>query len=125
MLAVAAMSVVATGSWAGSLLDLGSLQADPEAYQSKVVRVTGTVTKHKMRHLRREESHVDRCFQLFTLTDDTGSMRVAYQSKCAGAKTSLRNRDVVTVEALFEWAPGQSGMLKVQSVLAKVAPSAE
>jgi hypothetical protein len=125
MLTVAAMSVVATGSWADSLLDLGSLQADPESYQAKVVRVMGTVTKHKIRHLRGEESNVEKCFQLFTLKDDTGSMQVAYQSKCAGAKTSLRNRDVVTVDALFEWTPGQSGILKVQSVVTKVAPSAE
>jgi hypothetical protein len=59
------------------------------------------------------------------LNDETGSIQVAYRSNCAGAKTSLRNRDVVTVEARFEWTPGQSGLLKVQSVLAKVAPSAQ
>src|SRR5262245_49582843 len=120
-----ALGLAATLSWADTPLDLGSLLADPETYQSKVVRVTGVVTNHKMRHLRGEESPVEKCFQLFTLKDDTGSIQVAFRSNCAGAKTSLRNRDVVTVEGRFEWEPGQSGMLKIQSVLTKVAPSAQ
>jgi cytochrome c-type biogenesis protein CcmE len=120
---VLAISVAATLSWAGSALDVGSLLATPESYQSRVVRVTGIVANHKMRHLRGETT--EKCFQLFTLNDETGSIQVAYRSNCAGAKTSLRNRDVVTVEARFEWTPGQSGLLKVQSVLAKVAPSAQ
>jgi cytochrome c-type biogenesis protein CcmE len=115
---VLAISVVATLSWAGADLDVGSLLADPESYQSQVVRVTGIVVNHKMQHLRGETT--EKCFQLFTLKDETGSIQVAYRSNCAGAKTSLRNRDVVTLKARFV-----SGMLEVQSVLAKVAPSAE
>ncbi len=119
------LSTLATLSWAGAVLDVGVLLAEPEAYQSKVVRVAGVVTKHQLRHLRGEASQVDKCFQLFTLNDQTGSIRVAYRSNCAGAKTTLRNRDRVTIEARFDWGPGQSGILQVQSVLAKVAPSAQ
>jgi len=112
-------------SWGGTVLKIGSLVADPESYQSQVVRIEGVVTKHKLRHLGGEMSGPDSCFQLFTVKDETGSIQAAYRSNCAGAKTALRPRDLVTVEGRFEWAPGKSGHIHVQSVLAKVAPSAQ
>jgi hypothetical protein len=34
----------------------------------------------------------------------------------------LRNRDRVTMDARFDWAPGKAGRLNVQEVLAKMAP---
>jgi hypothetical protein len=114
------ISVASTLSIAGTELGPGSLLADPESYQSQVVRVTGTVVNHKIRR-----SHTNRCYQSFTIMDETGSIRAVHGTSCAGVKNALRNRDIVTVEARFEWAPGGSGLLKVQSVLARVAPSAQ
>jgi len=117
-----ALILVPPLSWAKTVLKIGSLVADPESYQSQVVRVAGVVTKHKLRHLG---GGANGCFQLFTLKDETGSIELTYRSNCAGAKTTLRPRDLVTVEGRFEWGPGKSGQITVQSVLAKVAPSAQ
>jgi hypothetical protein len=62
---------------------------------------------------------------LFTLEDETGSIDAVYKANCSGARNSLRDRDVVTVEAQFERTSSDSGMLKVRSILSKVAPSAQ
>jgi len=123
ILTVLAIGASGALSWASPVLDIGSVLADPETYQSQVVRVSGIVTKHKIRHLKGWRT--EKCFQWFTLKDDTGSIQVAFRSNCSGAKTSLRNRDLVTVDARFEWTAGRSGLLQVQSVVMKVAPSAQ
>ena len=116
------LAIGATGplTWANTALDIAVVLADPELYQSQIVRVTGVVANHTIRR-----SRAGRCYQTFTMNDDTGSIRAVHKANCAGAKNALRNRDVVTVEARFQWAPGQSGLLKVQSILIKVAPSAQ
>ena len=116
---VLALSLVATLSWAGTVQDVRSLLDDPGAYQSKVVRVTGTVYNHKMRR------GMNKCFQLFTIEDEAGSIEAVYQANCSGAGNALRDRDFVTVEARFELTSSNSGMLKVQSIVSKVAPSAQ
>lgn len=116
---VAAVSLAATLSFAGTVADVGSLLDNPDAYQSKAVRVTGTVSNHKI------QRGVTRCFQLFTLEDDTGSIDAVYKASCSGARNALRDRDVVTVEARFEVSSGKEGMLKVRSIVSKVQPSAQ
>ena len=68
---------------------------------------------------------MNKCFQLFRIEDKAGSIEAVYQANCSGAGNVLRNRDVVTVEARFELTAGNSGMLKVQSIVSKVAPSAQ
>jgi hypothetical protein len=118
--AILTINVASTLSMAGTELGPGSLLADPESYQSQVVRVTGTVANHKIRR-----SHGNRCYQSFTIMDDTGAIRAVHGASCAGVKNPLRNRDIVTVDARFEWAPGESGLLNVHSVVARVAPSAQ
>ena len=116
---VVALSLVATLSFAGSVADVGSLLDDPNTYQSKAVRVTGTVSNHKI------QRGVTKCFQLFTLEDDTGSIDAVYKASCSGARNAIRDRDVVTVEARFEVTSGNSGILKVRSIVSKVQPSAQ
>lgn len=116
---VAAVSLAATLSFAGTVVDVGSLLDNPDAYQSKAVRVTGTVSNHKI------QRGVTKCFQLFTLEDDTGSVDAVYKASCSGARNALRDRDVVTVEARFEVTSGREGMLKVRSIVSKVQPSAQ
>jgi cytochrome c-type biogenesis protein CcmE len=115
---VLAVSLVATRSTADTVPDVGSLLGNP-AYQSQVVRVTGTVSNHKM------QRGVNKCFQLFTLEDETGSIEALYKANCSGARNALRDRDVVTVEARFEMTSGKRALLKVKSILSKVAPSAQ
>ncbi|HJT21935.1 MAG TPA: hypothetical protein VJ746_15765 [Nitrospira sp.] len=126
---VAAVCVLATFSWAGTVLKLGALLANPEPYQSKIVRVAGIVADHQLKHLKRWTNNTDRaispedkCIQSFTLKDDTGSMQAAYEANCAGAMDLLRNRDRVTLEARFQRKTGTAGLLTVQSVLTKETP---
>ena len=115
---VLAVGLIAPLSWAGSVPDVATLLENPN-YQSQTVRVTGTVSNHKIRR------GVTKCFQSFTLEDDTGSIEAVYKANCAGARNAIRDRDVVTVEGRFEPTSGNSGMFKVRSVLAKIAPSAQ
>jgi hypothetical protein len=68
---------------------------------------------------------MNKCFQLFTIEDKAGSIEAVYQANCQGAGNVLRDRDFVTVEARFELIASNSGMLKVQSIVSKVAPSAQ
>lgn len=116
---VLALSLIASLTWAGTASNVASLVENPDSYQSQVVRVTGTVYNHRIRR------GVNKCFQLFTLEDETGSINAVYKANCSGARNSLRDRDVVTVEAQFERTSSDSGMLKVRSILSKVAPSAQ
>ena len=116
---VPALSLVVALSWAGTVRDVGSLLDDPGPYQSQVVHVKGTVYNHKIRRA------MNNCFQLFTIEDETGSIEAVYNVNCSGANNALRDRDVITVEARFELASGNSRMLKVQSIVSKVAPSAQ
>ena len=117
-LIVLAVSLFAPLTWAGSVPDVASLLENPN-YQSQLVRVTGTVSNHKIRR------GMTTCFQSFTLEDDTGSIEAVYKANCSGARNAIRDRDVVTVEGRFEPTSGNSGMFKVRSILAKVAPSAQ
>ena len=111
---------LATLSWAGTVPELGALNDNPDSYQSQVVRVTGVVVNHRIRR-----GMMTKCFQSFTLEDDTGSIDVEYKASCSGARNAIRDRDVVTVEGRFELTSGSSGVIKVKSILSKVAPSAQ
>ena len=111
-------SLIPLRSWAGTVPDVASLLENPN-YQSQVVRVTGTVSNHKLRR------GALKCFQSFTLEDDTGAVQAVYTANCAGARNSIRDRDVVTVEGRFEPTSRNSGVFQVRSILAKVQPSAQ
>jgi cytochrome c-type biogenesis protein CcmE len=113
------LSVLGPIASAGSVLDVASLLEHPDSYQSQVVRVSGTVSNHKIRH------GATKCYQSFTLEDETGSIEAVYKANCAGARNSIRDRDVVTVEGRFEPTSRNSGVFQVRSILAKVQPSAQ
>lgn len=117
---VVALGLVATVSWAGTVLDVASLLDNPESYQFEFVRVTGIVVDHRIHRWGG-----NRCVQSFTLQDATGSIRAVQRANCAGAHNAVRDRDVITVEARFEWTPGKSSRLNVRSILGKVAPGAQ
>ena len=119
-IALLTIGSIASLSWAETVLTPSSLLANPESYQSQVVRVRGVVAQHKIRRVG-----MRKCVQSFAVKDETGSVSAVHDASCAGVKNALRNRDLVTVEARFEWAPGQTGTLNVQTILAKVQPSAQ
>lgn len=114
-----ALSLTASLASAGTVSDVGSLLDDPGSYQSQVVRVTGTVVNHRIRR------GMNKCFQLFRIEDNAGSIEAIYQANCQGAGNVVRNRDVVTVEARFELIASNLSVLKVQAILSKVAHSAQ
>ena len=120
VLTALAMALFASLSWAGGMLKLGSLLANPESYQSKIVRVEGIVANHHLKHIKRWANNVDRCVQTFTVTDGTGTMQAEYGANCAGAMDLVRNGDRVTLEARFDWTPSKAGVLNVKEVLAKM-----
>ena len=117
---VLACTLAATLSWAGTVPELGALNDKPDSYQSQVVRVTGVVVNHRIRR-----GLMNKCFQSFTLEDDTGSIEAEYKASCSGVRNAIRDRDVVTVEGRFELTSGNTGVIKVKSILSKVAPSAQ
>jgi len=116
---VLALSFIATMSSADPAPDVGSLLDNPDSYRSQVVRITGTVSNHKIRR------GLTKCFQSFTLEDDTGSIDAVYKANCSGARNAIRDRDVVTVEGRFESTAHNSGTLQVRKIVSKVAPSAQ
>lgn len=119
-LSILAMTLFTALSGASTIVSLSSLLDDPESYQSELVRVSGIISNHRIRRWGARK-----CFQSFTVRDGTGSIRVLHRANCTGAKNSLRNRDLVTLEGRFEWTPGKPAVIKAQTILAKVAPSAQ
>ena len=109
-LLVLAVSVFATISWASDLVNIGSLLANPESYQMKIVRVDGMVSGHQMNHFIGNVTKLEKCIQHFTVTDDTGTMDAVYATICPSEAIILRDGDRVTIEAHF------SGLLDVRSV---------
>ena len=121
-LAVLFMVLFATFSWAGNVLKIGSLLANQALYQSKTVRVTGIVSDDpEVKRFKGWMDNAKKCVQFFTVKDETGSIRVAYDVNCSGAFDVLRRRDRVTLDARFERTAEGAGLLKVVEVLAKVS----
>ena len=48
-----AIGLFASLSWAGNVLNLGALLANPESYQLKIVRVEGIVANLRLKHFKR------------------------------------------------------------------------
>ncbi len=97
-------------SWAGDPVKIGSLHADPRAYNLKLVNVDGVVVAHRMNHFIGSMSKLEKCIQNFALKDDTGTIDAVYATLCQKGGIILENGDHVTVEAHY------SGVLEVRSV---------
>ena len=124
-LALLFIGLLATFSWAGDVLKIGSVLANPPLYQSKTVRVTGIVSDDpEVKRFKGWMNNAKKCIQFFTVKDETGSIRVAYEVSCSGAMDVLRKRDRVTLDARFERTAEGAGLLNVVEVLAKIATPA-
>ena len=121
-LTILCIGLFATFSWAGNALKIGSLLANSVLYQSKMVRVTGVVSDDpEVKRFKGWMDNAKKCVQFFTVKDETGSIRVAYEVSCSGAFDVLRKRDRVTMDARFERTAEGAGLLNVVEVLAKVS----
>lgn len=64
----------ATISWAGDLLTIGSLLANPELYELKIVQGEGIVSDHRLNHCIGNVTKLEKCIQYFVVKDDTGAV---------------------------------------------------
>jgi hypothetical protein len=118
-LACLAGSLLATGSWAGESVKISELLAHPESYNMKVVTVAGIVRNHRLDHFIGNVTGLEKCYQYFTVADESGAVKASYESICKMGNQEvvmLEDGDRVTVEAHFSGAPGAEGLLTVRSV---------
>ena len=106
------VSLLASVSWAAEPVKINSLFAYPEAYKMKVVQVQGTVRNYRMSHYIGPRSKLEKCNQIFSVEDETGTVEASYATLCGNGvgPVMLQDGDQVTIEGHF------LGMLDVQSV---------
>lgn len=109
-LAVVALSLFASVAWSAEPVKINSLFTYPEAYKMKVVEVVGTVHNYRMSHFIGERSKLEKCIQIFSIEDETGSIDASYATLCNMGTVMVKDGDQVTIEGHF------LGTLDVRSV---------
>lgn len=109
-LILAAVTLCASIAWAADPVKASALQAYPDAYKMKVVQVEGTVRNYRMNHFIGERTKLEKCIQVFSVDDGTGTVDASYATICNLGTVMLHEGDQVTIEGHF------LGMLDVKSV---------
>ena len=109
-LAVLAVGLFAPVTWAAEPVKINSLFTYPEAYKMKVVEVVGTVHNYRMSHFIGERSKLEKCIQMFSIEDETGTIDASYATLCNMGTVMVKDGDQVTIEGHF------LGTLDVRSV---------
>lgn len=109
-LAVLALGLFAPVTWAAEPVKINSLFTYPEAYKMKVVEVVGTVHNYRMSHFIGERSKLEKCIQMFSIEDETGTIDASYATLCNMGTVMVKDGDQVTIEGHF------LGTLDVRSV---------
>lgn len=109
-LMVAVLGLFASVTWAAEPVKINSLFTYPEAYKMKVVEVVGTVHNYRMSHFIGERSKLEKCIQMFSIEDETGTMEARYATLCNMGTVMVKDGDQVTIEGHF------LGTLDVRSV---------
>lgn len=109
-LTLAAVTLCASIAWAADPVKVSSLQTYPDAYKMKVVQVEGTVRSYRMNHFIGERTKLEKCIQVFSVDDGTGTVDASYATICNMGTVMLNEGDQVTIEGHF------LGMLDVKSV---------
>ncbi len=106
------LCLLASASWAAEPVKINSLFVYPEAYKMKVVQVQGTVRNYRMRHYIGPRSKLERCNQIFSVEDETGTVEASYATLCGNGvgPVMLQDGDQVTIEGHF------LGVLDVRAV---------
>lgn len=89
---------------------INSLFMYPEAYKMKVVQVEGRVKNYRMNHFIGHNTKLEKCIQIFSIEDDTGTIDASYATNCSMGTIMLKDGDQVTIEGHF------LGTLDVRSV---------
>lgn len=109
-LAVLTLGLFAPVTWAAEPVKINSLFTYPEAYKMKVVEVVGTVHNYRMSHFIGERSKLEKCIQMFSIEDETGTIDASYATLCNMGTVMVKDGDQVTIEGHF------LGTLDVRSV---------
>ena len=94
-------SLLAPTAWAAEPVKINSLLAYPEMYKMKVVQVEGTVQNYGMKHFIGERSKLEKCIQVFSVEDETGTVDVSYAALCQMGPVMLKDGDQVTIEGHY------------------------
>ena len=103
-------SLLAPTSWAAEPVKINSLLTYPDMYKMKVVQVEGTVQNYRMKHFIGERSKLEKCIQVFSVEDETGTVDASYATICNMGTVMLNDGDQVKIEGHF------LGRLDVKSV---------
>lgn len=109
-LAVVALGLFSSVAWSAEPVKINSLFTYPEAYKMKVVEVVGTVHNYRMSHFIGERSKLEKCIQIFSIEDETGTIDASYATLCNLGTVMVKDGDQVTIEGHF------LGTLDVRSV---------
>ena len=104
------LTVPANFSWAVDTVKISALLADPTGWNSKLVRVDGTVVNLQTNHFIGNNTRLEKCIQRFAVRDDTGTIQAIFTTICPN-EILVKNGDRVSMEARF------SGVLEVRSVI--------
>jgi hypothetical protein len=88
-------------AWAAEPVKINSLLTYPEAYKMKVVQVEGTVQNYRMTHFIGERSKLEKCIQMFSVEDETGTVEASYATICNMGTVMLNDGDQVKIEGHF------------------------
>jgi len=95
------LGLLAPTAWAAEPVKINSLLTYPEAYKMKVVQVEGTVQNYRMKHFIGERSKLEKCIQVFSVEDETGTVDASYAALCQMGPVMLKDGDQVTIEGHF------------------------
>ena len=104
------LGLLASPVWAAEPVKINSLLTYPEAYKMKVIQVEGTVQNYRMQHFIGKRTKLEKCIQVFSVEDETGTVDASYAALCQMGPIMLKDGDQVTIEGHF------LGNLDVRSV---------
>lgn len=100
-LMILVLSLFAPTTWAAEPVKINSLLTYPDMYKMKVVQVEGTVQHYHMQHFIGERSKLEKCIQIFSVEDETGTVDASYAALCQMGPVMLKDGDQVTIEGHF------------------------
>ncbi len=95
------LGVLAPTVWTAEPVKINSLLTYPEAYKMKVVQVEGTVQNYRMQHFIGERTKLEKCIQVFSVKDETGTVDASYAALCQMGLVMLKDGDQVMIEGHF------------------------
>jgi hypothetical protein len=95
------LGLLEPATWAAEPVKINSLLTYPEAYKMKVVQVEGTVQNYRMKHFIGERTKLEKCIQVFSVEDETGTVDASYAALCQMGPVMLKDGDQIMIEGHF------------------------